>query len=306
MIPTNNFTHNSVLLSESINALNINPDGIYIDGTFGRGGHTLEIAKHLKNGRIIAFDKDLTAIEFANKNIKNANIEVIHSDFKGMFEVLQSKNLIGKIDGILLDLGVSSPQLDDKTRGFSFIGEDPLDMRMDITSGLSASDWLEQTGEEEIANVIYQYGEERRSRVIAKKIKEFGRVNTTKELADIVCSVVPKTGKKHPATRTFQAIRIHINGELSSLESFLGDSIEILKTGGRLSIITFHSLEDRMVKKFIKEQSKVVNPPKNMPFLPENTEKKPLKEIKKQKPSKSEVDKNVRSRSSILRIAEKC
>lgn len=305
-----NFTHNSVLLAESITALNISPNGIYIDGTFGRGGHTLEIAKHLTTGNIIAFDKDLEAIEFAKKNIKNNNIEVIHSDFSQAFSVLEDKNLIGKVSGILLDLGVSSPQLDDKRRGFSFMGEDPLDMRMDTSSGMSASAWLDAASEGEIADVIYNFGEERKSRIIAKKIKEYivenGKIATTKQLADIVSSVVAKTGKKHPATKTFQAIRIHINNELKSLEEFLDKSIEMLQPRGRLAIISFHSLEDRIVKKFIKQHSSVPQPPKNMPFLPENTDNAPLKNIKKQKPSKLETHKNVRSRSSILRICEKC
>ena len=305
----NNFTHNSVLLTESINALNIKKDGIYIDGTFGRGGHTLAIAKELTTGKIIAFDKDLDAINYAKENLKSDNIEVVHSDFANMYKILESKKLIGKIDGILLDLGVSSPQLDDKNRGFSFTGDNPLDMRMDKTQDLDATGLLKNSTEEEIANIIYRYGDERRSRIIAKKIKEFqldNDLNTTKQLADIVCSVVQKTGKKHPATRTFQALRIHINSELVSLENFLNSSIEILKKNGRLSIITFHSLEDRIVKKFIKENSQAKQVPKNMPFLNVDEVFLPLKAIKKIKPNKNEIDNNIRSRSSILRIAEKC
>jgi 16S rRNA (cytosine1402-N4)-methyltransferase len=305
-----NFTHNSVLLAESITALNIKVDGVYIDGTFGRGGHTLAIANKLTTGKVIAFDKDPQAIAFAQKNIQHPNIEVIHSDFSNMFAILQEKNLIGKVSGILLDLGVSSPQLDDKSRGFSFMGEDPLDMRMDTTSGQSASQWLSRASQTEIADVIYQYGEERKSRVIAQKIKQYiaevGNITTTKQLADIISSVIPKTGKKHPATRTFQAIRIHINSELTSLQTFLQSSIDILQPGGRLAIISFHSLEDRIVKQFIKQHSTAEQPPKNMPFLPENQAKMPLKALKKQKPSKAEISENIRSRSSILRVCEKC
>jgi 16S rRNA (cytosine1402-N4)-methyltransferase len=305
-----NFTHNSVLLAESITALYIKVDGIYIDGTFGRGGHTLAIANKLTTGKVIAFDKDPQAIAFAQENIQHPNIEVIHSDFSNMFVILQEKNLIGKVSGILLDLGVSSPQLDDKSRGFSFMGEDPLDMRMDTSSGQSASQWLSRASQTEIADVIYQYGEERKSRVIAQKIKQYiaevGNITTTKQLADIISSVIPKTGKKHPATRTFQAIRIHINSELTSLQTFLQSSIDILQPGGRLAIISFHSLEDRIVKQFIKQHSTAEQPPKNMPFLPENQAKMPLKALKKQKPSKAEISENIRSRSSILRVCEKC
>jgi 16S rRNA (cytosine1402-N4)-methyltransferase len=305
-----NFTHNSVLLAESITALNIKVDGVYIDGTFGRGGHTVAIANKLTTGKIIAFDKDPQAIAFAQENIQHPNIEVIHSDFSNMFTILQEKNLIGKVSGILLDLGVSSPQLDDKSRGFSFMGEDPLDMRMDTTSGQSASQWLSRASQTEIADVIYQYGEERKSRIIAQKIKQYiaevGNITTTKQLADIISSVIPKTGKKHPATRTFQAIRIHINSELTSLQTFLQSSIDILQPGGRLAIISFHSLEDRIVKQFIKQHSTAEQPPKNMPFLPENQAKMPLKALKKQKPSKAEISENIRSRSSILRVCEKC
>jgi 16S rRNA (cytosine1402-N4)-methyltransferase len=305
-----NFTHNSVLLAESITALHIKVDGVYIDGTFGRGGHTLAIANKLTTGKVIAFDKDPQAIAFAQENIQHPNIEVIHSDFSNMFTILQKKNLIGKVSGILLDLGVSSPQLDDKSRGFSFMGEDPLDMRMDTSSGQSASQWLSRASQTEIADVIYQYGEERKSRVIAQKIKQYiaevGNITTTKQLADIISSVIPKTGKKHPATRTFQAIRIHINSELTSLQTFLQSSIDILQPGGRLAIISFHSLEDRIVKQFIKQHSTAEQPPKNMPFLPENQAKMPLKALKKQKPSKAEISENIRSRSSILRVCEKC
>jgi 16S rRNA (cytosine1402-N4)-methyltransferase len=305
-----NFTHNSVLLAESITALHIKVDGVYIDGTFGRGGHTLAIANKLTTGKVIAFDKDPQAIAFAQENIQHPNIEVIHSDFSNMFVILQEKNLIGKVSGILLDLGVSSPQLDDKSRGFSFMGEDPLDMRMDTSSGQSASQWISRASQTEIADVIYQYGEERKSRVIAQKIKQYiaevGNITTTKQLADIISSVIPKTGKKHPATRTFQAIRIHINSELTSLQTFLQSSIDILQPGGRLAIISFHSLEDRIVKQFIKQHSTAEQPPKNMPFLPENQAKMPLKALKKQKPSKAEISENIRSRSSILRVCEKC
>jgi 16S rRNA (cytosine1402-N4)-methyltransferase len=305
-----NFTHNSVLLAESITALHIKVDGVYIDGTFGRGGHTVAIANKLTTGKVIAFDKDPQAIAFAQENIQHPNIEVIHSDFSNMFVILQEKNLIGKVSGILLDLGVSSPQLDDKSRGFSFMGEDPLDMRMDTSSGQSASQWISRASQTEIADVIYQYGEERKSRVIAQKIKQYiaevGNITTTKQLADIISSVIPKTGKKHPATRTFQAIRIHINSELTSLQTFLQSSIDILQPGGRLAIISFHSLEDRIVKQFIKQHSTAEQPPKNMPFLPENQAKMPLKALKKQKPSKAEISENIRSRSSILRVCEKC
>ena len=303
----NNFTHNSVLLTESIKSLNIKKDGVYIDATFGRGGHTLEIIKYLNGGKVIAIDKDLEAIKYAENNIVENNIEVIHSDFCDIIDIVKEKKLLGKIDGILLDLGVSSPQLDDKSRGFSFIGDNELDMRMNQTCGQTAQLWLKSASEKEIADVLFNYGEERRSRIIAKKIKEFQQNNeltTTKQLTDIINKIIKKTNKKNPATRSFQAIRIHINNELGGLRKILTDSIKILKPGGRLVVITFHSLEDRIVKQFIQQNSTTRQVPKGLPII--DQDELIFKSLKKQKPSADEVKINIRSRSSILRVAERC
>ena len=303
----NNFTHNSVLLTESIKSLNIKKDGVYIDATFGRGGHTLEIIKYLNGGKVIAIDKDLEAIKYAENNIVENNIEVIHSDFCDIIDIVKEKKLLGKIDGILLDLGVSSPQLDDKSRGFSFIGDNELDMRMNQTCGQTAQLWLKSASEKEIADVLFNYGEERRSRIIAKKIKEFQQNNeltTTKQLTDIIKKTIKKTNKKNPATRSFQAIRIHINNELGGLRKILTDSIKILKPGGRLVVITFHSLEDRIVKQFIQQNSTTRQVPKGLPII--DQDELIFKSLKKQKPSADEVKINIRSRSSILRVAERC
>jgi 16S rRNA (cytosine1402-N4)-methyltransferase len=229
----------------------------------------------------------------------------VYADFAKSYEVIQAKNLLGKIDGILLDLGVSSPQLDDETRGFSFMVDNYLDMRMDNKQKLDAKKWLESNDEKTIADVLYKYGEEKKSRQIARKIKEFQKtkaLTTTKELSDIVKSVV-KVQNKNPATRTFQAIRIAVNNEFSSLENLLNSSYEILKTNGVLSIISFHSLEDRIVKNFIKTNSQMPNIPKNLPII---DFKPKFKQLKKIKPSTQEIAENPRSRSAMLRGAIKC
>lgn len=305
-IMQNSLTHNPVLLAESISSLNIFPEGIYIDGTFGRGGHTLKIIEQLTTGRVIAFDKDLSAIEFANKNITNTNIELIHGDFADMITVIKQKNLLGKIAGIFFDLGVSSPQLDDKQRGFSFNADGDLDMRMDINQKLNAKNWLNSATEAEIANVLYNYGEEKQSRIIAKKIKQFQQnqlLTTTKQLVDIIKTVVRTKNGKNPATRSFQAIRIHVNQELQALTTALENSLQILQKNGILSVISFHSLEDRIVKRFIQKHSRNKQTSKNLPPIQQHLA---LKNLGKQKPTPNEIKTNTRSRSAILRVAKKC
>ena len=301
--------HQSVMFTESIDALNIKTGGIYIDATFGRGGHTQGILDKLdKSGSVIAFDQDIRAVEFAKENFNDDRLTVIHSAFTHMGEILSERNLSGKIDGILMDLGVSSPQLDNADRGFSFNTDGPLDMRMDQTSGISAAQWLENADAVEIANVIYEFGEERKSRHIAsaiKRVQQDQAITTTLQLANIIAGVVRTKKNKHPATRSFQAIRIFINQELKQLAETLEQSIELLAPEGRLSIISFHSIEDRIVKQFIQKYSKQKQLPKGLPVMNSDIQQTIFKDLGKQFASKAEVQNNKRSRSAILRIAKR-
>lgn len=301
--------HQSVMFDESIKALDLIEDGIYIDATFGRGGHSQGILDRLgDNAQLIAFDQDISAINYAKKNFDDSRLKLIHSPFAQMHTVIEDLSLTGKINGILMDLGVSSPQLDNAERGFSFNNEGPLDMRMNQTTGLSAAQWLAQAGEEEIANVIYQFGDEKKSRHIASRIKKFQLeqpLETTLQLANIVSEVVRGQKKKHPATRTFQAIRIFINEELKQLTETLDHSKQMLACNGRLSIISFHSIEDRIVKRFIQKNSRQKALPKGLPIFDQALEKMPFKDLGKQFASKDEVQHNKRSRSAILRVAAK-
>lgn len=307
--------HISVLLKESIDGLNIKPSGIYIDGTFGRGGHSAEILKKLDDrGRLYLFDKDPDAINEAKKRYLNdQRVIICHRSFSQIKEVLQTDGQLGKVDGVLLDLGVSSPQLDEAERGFSFLKNGPLDMRMNPSEGISAKEALIICDERQLADIFYQYGEERFSRQIARKIKnvlaEGALIETTSDLAKLVSDVLPKSKskekQKHPATRVFQALRIYVNEELSDLETLLFDMALILNEHGRLSIISFHSLEDRIVKQFI--QKEVSGDDKKIPRgLPIEVFKPKFKWItKKIKPTEVELTENVRSRSATLRVAER-
>ena len=301
--------HQSVMFTESIDALNIKTGGIYIDATFGRGGHTQGILDKLdKSGSVIAFDQDIHAVEFAKENFNDERLTVIHSAFTHMGEILNERNLSGKIDGILMDLGVSSPQLDNADRGFSFNSDGPLDMRMDQTSGISAAQWLENADAVEIANVIYEFGEERKSRHIAsaiKRVQQDQAITTTLQLANIIAGVVRTKKNKHPATRSFQAIRIFINQELKQLAETLEQSVGLLAPEGRLSIISFHSIEDRIVKQFIQKHSKQKQLPKGLPVMNSDIQETLFKDFGKQFASKAEVQNNKRSRSAILRIAKR-
>jgi 16S rRNA (cytosine1402-N4)-methyltransferase len=297
------------MFTESIDALNIKTGGVYIDATFGRGGHTQGILDKLdRSGSVIAFDQDIHAVEFAKENFNDDRLTIIHSAFTHMGEILSDKNLSGKIDGILMDLGVSSPQLDNADRGFSFNTDGPLDMRMDQTSGISAAQWLENADAVEIANVIYEFGEERKSRHIAsaiKRIQQDQAITTTLQLANIIADVVKSHKNKHPATRSFQAIRIFINQELKQLAETLEQSIDLLSPEGRLSIISFHSIEDRIVKQFIQKHSKQKQLPKGLPVMNSDIQQTLFKDLGKQFASKAEVKNNKRSRSAILRIAQR-
>ncbi|MDC9726353.1 MAG: 16S rRNA (cytosine(1402)-N(4))-methyltransferase RsmH [Candidatus Thioglobus sp.] len=301
--------HQSVMFKESIDALNLIPNGIYIDATFGRGGHSQGILDQLNDkAQLIAFDQDLSAIEYAKEKFNDPRLTLIHSPFAQMHTIINEMGLNGKINGILMDLGVSSPQLDNAQRGFSFNAEGPLDMRMDQTSGLSAAQWLQAANEEEIANVIYQFGDEKKSRHIATRIKKFQLekpLETTLQLANLVSDVVRGQKKKHPATRTFQAIRIFINQELKQLSDTLEQSKNLLAPNGRLSIISFHSIEDRIVKRFIQKNSRQKSLPKGLPIANQALEKMPFKDLGKQSASKEEISHNKRSRSAILRVASR-
>jgi len=306
--------HYSVLLKESIDALNIKPNGVYIDVTFGRGGHSQKILDRLSSdGLLIAFDKDLDAIEYANKHFCNnySNFRIVHSSFTQLVEYCYKHNLTGKVDGIIADLGVSSPQLDDADRGFSFMNKGPLDMRMDTTCGQSAKDVLETLSAEELSCIFRTYGEEKFSWKIAKAIKKYlaedGKLETTLDFANIIQTIIHKKEKKHPATRCFQGLRIFVNNELSDLEEFLDNIDIVLNTEARVSMISFHSLEDRIVKKFFTNK---INPSQPQDRISMMLPQKELKGgfkwiIKMLKAGEQELSENRRSRSAVLRAVEK-
>lgn len=305
--------HITVLLHEAVGGLAIKSNGIYIDGTFGRGGHSRLILSQLgKNGCLIATDRDPRAIEEA-KTISDPRFQIFHTTFSAIPAVCEELGLTGKIDGILLDLGVSSPQLDDAERGFSFMRDGPLDMRMDTTKGLSAAEWLDQVSIDDLTWVLKEFGEERFAKRIATAIVNFNKtsgqkITRTLQLAQIISDAVPfKDKHKHSATRSFQAIRIFINSELDELEKALSSALSVLAPEGRLSIISFHSLEDRMVKQFIKKNSRGKEVPRGLPILESELNKDiPLKAVGKAiMPSEAEIDANPRSRSAVLRVAEK-
>ncbi len=306
------FQHTTVLLDEAVNGLALKQDGIYIDGTFGRGGHSRLILSLLgPEGRLIAIDRDPQAIAVA-KDITDPRFSIIHGPFSDLSNYIKELELLGKIDGVLLDLGVSSPQLDDAERGFSFMRDGPLDMRMDPTRGLSAAQWLLKADDEEIAWVLKTFGEERFAKRIARAIVERNReqpMSRTHELASLIASATPIRDKhKHPATRSFQAIRIYINSELEEIECALEGALDVLAPTGRLSVISFHSLEDRIVKRFIRQHSKGPNVPAGLPMTEEQLNAKggrKLKSLGKMMPSEHEVSQNPRARSSVLRFAER-
>ncbi len=302
--------HDSVLFNEVLKALNIKSGGIYVDATLGRCGHTQGILNHLDSlGSVIGFDQDIDAIKYAEINFSDPRLGLIHSNFSNLNDELNKINLIGKVDGVLMDLGISSPQIDNADRGFSFNKDGLLDMRMDQSQRLTATEWLKETSEKEIADTLYQYGEEKRSRIIASTIKEYQKnseIKTTLELANLISTVVKPGKNKHPATRSFQAIRIAINDELIMLSEALNQTIDALGKGGRLAVISFHSIEDRIVKQFIQKHSRPKQIPKGLPIMMNDTQPCLLKDLGKVKPSNEEIKINRRSRSAILRIAEKC
>ena len=291
--------HVSVLLPECIDSLNIRPEGVYVDGTLGMGGHSEEIAKRLTTGKLIGIDRDETAIRRAGERLRpyGDRVQLVHGNFRDTAEILDDLG-IEAVDGMLFDLGVSSPQLDESERGFSFAADEKLDMRLNAEQELSAEDVINIYPETELADIIYRYGEERYSRRIAERIcreRQVRRITTARQLADIVAAAVPaayRHGRLNPATRTFQAIRIEVNRELDRIEPALKEAVRVLKKGGRVGVITFHSLEDRKVKWFFKGRADEEG---DITILT----KKPIC------PSEKETGENAPSRSAKLRVSQK-
>lgn len=305
--------HKPVMLAEVLEQLAIRGNGWYLDCTFGRGGHSRGILERLgSDGRVLAIDRDLAAIHSPEAGQLRADprFQLVHGPFSQLLDRVRSHNMQAQADGILLDLGVSSPQLDESERGFSFMHDGPLDMRMDTSSGQSAKDWLARVDERELADVLFHYGEERFARRIAKNLieqRQLTPIATTRQLANLIADAVPKTDRhKHPATRSFQAIRIKVNGELDELNNVLEQILHVLKPGGRLVVISFHSLEDRIVKRFIRAESGAKHDPGRFPVKQADIAQGELIKIGKAiKPSLAEQAENPRARSAVLRVAEK-
>lgn len=301
--------HATVLLNEAVDALCVRPDGLYVDGTFGRGGHSRLILQRLgERGRLIALDKDPAAIA-AGRAIGDARFSLVYGGFGNLAQVLREQG-VSRVDGVLLDLGVSSPQLDDEQRGFSFRFDAPLDMRMDTGQGQTAAEWLAAADEGELAEVIHDYGEERFARQIARAIvaaRQERAILTTRQLVDVVARCVrTREPGKNPATRTFQAIRIHLNRELEELESVLPQCVVHLTTGGRLVVISFHSLEDRIVKRFMRDMAQGDRLPKNLPIRAAEVPRGKLRVVGKPvHAAQAEVAANPRARSAVMRVAER-
>jgi len=303
--------HQPVLLNEAVEGLAVKPNGIYVDGTFGRGGHSRVILQRLgPDGRLMALDKDPSAIAIGETGpFRDPRFCIVHKSFAELENVMQDRGWRGKVSGVLLDLGVSSPQLDDAKRGFSFSKDGPLDMRMNPTQSMDAATWINQAAENEISRVLYEYGEERFSRRIAKAIvieREAQPIMRTKQLADIISKAIPtRELKKHPATRSFQGIRIFINRELEELREVLQQCLDVLAVGGRLCVISFHSLEDRIVKRFIQREVQGNDYPRDLPIKDDQIKRRLRKIGSLIRPSEVEISSNPRARSARLRIAEK-
>lgn len=307
----NTFVHQTVLLNEAVVSVLGTRSGTYVDATFGRGGHTRHLLAQLDAGaRVIGFDKDPQAIAAGQElAAEDGRFSIVHDSFASILDVMTRMGLVGHVDGILADLGVSSPQIDDAGRGFSFMNDGPLDMRMDVTRGQSAAEWIADVEESELARVLFEFGEERHSRRIARaivRVRLEAPILRTRQLAEIVAEAHPAWEKhKHPATRSFQAIRIFINNELGDIKQFLGDALAVLCPGGRLAVISFHSLEDRLVKQFFQKEAKGDDFPRGLPITIDMLTPT-LKIVGKAiDPSVAEVEANPRSRSARLRVAQK-
>jgi len=303
------YQHQPVLLDEAVSSLNIQADGIYLDATFGRGGHSRAIIARLtEQGRLLALDKDPEAVAWGLEQLgDDPRFSIVQGSFADMDQMVHGWGVSGAVEGILLDLGVSSPQLDNPERGFSFMEDGPLDMRMDPTQGISAAQWLAEATEREMSRVFWEFGEERHGRRIARSImmaRQQQPLVRTSQLAGLIEKTIGRRERKHPATRCFQAIRIHMNNELDELARGLEASIQQLRPGGRLVAISFHSLEDRLVKRTFRESARPGQVRRN---IPEHPDWKPrLKLISKAvRPSEQEVSVNPRARSAVMRVAEK-
>ena len=303
--------HSTVLLREAVDALVVDPDGFYVDGTFGRGGHTAELLSRLSvKGSVIAIDKDLEAIASGNTRFADDDrLSLVHGTFADLADIVEQAGMQGNVSGVLLDLGVSSPQLDQADRGFSFMRDGPLDMRMDTSRGQSAAEWIASADEQEIAKVFKEYGEEKFARRMAAAIvrqRTESPIERTVQLAKILAEAHPAWERgKHPATKAFQAIRIFINRELTDLEDLLEQVIDSMAIGGRLVVISFHSLEDRRVKRFIRDQHRGIKLPKNLPIPDVDRGVRLIKVGKAVKPTSTEIENNIRARSAVMRIAER-
>ncbi len=305
------FDHQPVLLNEALESLNIRPSGNYIDATFGRGGHSRAILQQLNEaGKLIAFDQDPQAVEFARQNFADEpRLTIEHCNFNQVADVVEQFGLSGKIDGVLMDLGVSSPQLDDAERGFSFLRSGPLDMRMDTAQGETAAQWLARVKLTDLIIVLKKYGEERFARRIATAIverREQREITDTGDLAEIISNAIPvKEKHKHPATRSFQAIRIYVNQELRSIEQGLKGAASVLAKGGRLSVISFHSLEDRIVKRFMRDISSRPKLPAGLPVMEADIDVPFRLVTKPVVAGAKELELNPRARSARLRVLER-
>lgn len=299
--------HVSVLRHTVLELLEVRADGTYIDGTFGRGGHSKAILAQLgSGGRLLVVDRDPQALQAAAElAAQDSRVTAVAGSFGEIDAVATAHGVLGEVDGIVLDLGVSSPQLDDAERGFSFIHDGPLDMRMDPTSGMSAEEWINSAAEKDMARVIARYGEERDARRIARAIcntRTQQRISRTRQLADLIEVIKPRRGKgKHPATKTFQAVRIHINNELGELQAFLDKVLTVLKVDGRLCVISFHSLEDRLVKRFLRDRSRVDPALARLPVVPDSAQPVLALPAAAIRPGADEIAANPRSRSAVLR-----
>ena len=305
----NAYQHHPVLLDEAVSSLNIQANGVYLDATFGRGGHSRAIIARLtEQGRLLALDKDPEAIAAGLEEFgDDPRFSLLQSSFADMDQVVRGWGVSGALDGILLDLGVSSPQLDNPERGFSFMEDGPLDMRMDPTQGISAAQWLAEATEREMSRVFWEFGEERHARRIARSImmaRQQQQLIRTSQLAGLIEKTIGRRERKHPATRCFQAIRIHINNELAELARGLEVSIQQLRPGGRLVVISFHSLEDRLVKRTFRESARPGQVRRNIPEHPDWTPRLRLLS-KAVHPSEHEISVNPRARSAVMRVAEK-
>jgi 16S rRNA (cytosine1402-N4)-methyltransferase len=308
---TEEYMHQPVLLAEALTGLSIKPDGVYVDGTFGRGGHAGAILAVLgPKGRLLAMDRDPEAVRSAEQQFgADPRFEIEQGAFTMLSKVVAQRQLQGRVNGLLLDLGVSSPQLDDASRGFSFSADGPLDMRMDPSSGSSAAEWLETASENDITHVLKTYGEERFSRRIARAIiatRQTSPLRTTRQLAELIAAAVPVREKnKHPATRSFQAIRIFVNNELDEITAVLDQVIEVLAPHGRMAVISFHSLEDRIVKRFIRDEYRGEQAPPELPLAGMDYVPRLQPVGKAIRAGEVEVNRNPRARSAVLRVAER-